>query len=133
MGTLHEDQYTILIISRSILLRIRNVSDRSCRKNQNTRFMFTNYFLENLAVYEIVWNNTIQTDRPQMTVQYGACAFLHAVYLTLQVHTQNTYACCFSTATIVTRTRFNITLYLHFLSCYYLLDEEKICTCVDLE
>jgi len=26
-STLHEDQYTLLIISRAILLRMRNVSD----------------------------------------------------------------------------------------------------------
>jgi len=27
---LHEDQHTFLIISRSILLRMRNVSDKCC-------------------------------------------------------------------------------------------------------
>ena len=31
-GTLHEDQYTLLIISRSVLLRMRNVSGESCKK-----------------------------------------------------------------------------------------------------
>jgi hypothetical protein len=30
-GTLHEYQYTVLIISRSFLLRMRTVSGRSCR------------------------------------------------------------------------------------------------------
>jgi len=40
--------------------------------------MFTNFFRENLAVYEIAWNNTVQPDRPQMTVKYGAWAFLYA-------------------------------------------------------
>jgi len=39
-GTLHADQYTCLIIPRSFLLRIRNVSDKDCRGNQNTHFMF---------------------------------------------------------------------------------------------
>jgi len=34
--TLHEDQYTFLIISRSVLLRMSNVSDRICRGNQKT-------------------------------------------------------------------------------------------------
>ena len=38
-GTLHEDQYTFLIISRSVLLRKRNVSDKSFRENQNTHVM----------------------------------------------------------------------------------------------
>ena len=36
-GTLHEDRYTVLIVSLSVLLRMRNVSDKSCRENQNTR------------------------------------------------------------------------------------------------
>jgi len=36
MGTLRDDRYTFLIVSRSILIRMRNVSDKSCRENQNT-------------------------------------------------------------------------------------------------
>jgi hypothetical protein len=39
-STLHEDQYTFLIISRSVL---RNFSDQSCRENQNS-FTFNNVF-----------------------------------------------------------------------------------------
>jgi len=35
-GTLHEDLFTLMIISDSVLLRMRNVSDKSCRENQNT-------------------------------------------------------------------------------------------------
>jgi len=37
---LHEDHWTFLIISRLFLLRMRNVSDKSCRGNQNTHFVF---------------------------------------------------------------------------------------------
>ena len=33
-GTLHEDQYIFFTISRSFLLRMRNVSCKSCRENQ---------------------------------------------------------------------------------------------------
>jgi len=29
--------------SRSVLLRMRNVSDKSCRENQNTHFVFSNF------------------------------------------------------------------------------------------
>jgi hypothetical protein len=43
-GTLHEDQHTFMIISRSVLLRGRNVSDKSCTENQNTHFMFSKFF-----------------------------------------------------------------------------------------
>jgi len=34
-GTLHEDQYTCVIISASFLLKMRNISDKMCRENQN--------------------------------------------------------------------------------------------------
>ena len=50
--------------------------------------------------------------------QYEACA-LHAGYLRLQIHTLrlgNTH--CFSTATMVARTRLNVNLYVHCLSYY---------------
>ena len=52
-GTLHEDQYTFLIICRSVLLRMRNVSDKS-RVNR--------------AICEIIWKNTVQPDRAQITI-----------------------------------------------------------------
>jgi hypothetical protein len=45
-GTLLEDQYTFFIISRTFLLRKRNVSDKSCRENQNTHFVFRSFFLK---------------------------------------------------------------------------------------
>jgi len=38
-GTLHEDRHTFLITSRSGLLSMRNISDKSCIENQNTHFM----------------------------------------------------------------------------------------------
>jgi hypothetical protein len=39
------------IISRSVLLRNKNISDKSCRETRNTHFLFNNFFfLENLAV-----------------------------------------------------------------------------------
>jgi hypothetical protein len=57
-----------LIISRSFLLRMRNVSDRSYRENEGTYFMFNNFFNKNHAADEIVWENIVQPDRPQMTV-----------------------------------------------------------------
>jgi hypothetical protein len=35
------------------------------------------FFSENLTVFQIMWKNMVQPDRPQMIIQYGACA-LHA-------------------------------------------------------
>jgi hypothetical protein len=38
-GTLHEDQHTFFMISRSVLHGMRNVSDKNCTENQNTHFI----------------------------------------------------------------------------------------------
>jgi hypothetical protein len=48
---------------------MRNVSDKSCRENQNTRFVFSNFFFfENRTVCEIKWKNIVDRGRPQMTM-----------------------------------------------------------------
>jgi hypothetical protein len=52
-------QYTFLIISRSILRRMRNFSDKICRENQNAHFGLRNYFPENPAFCEIMWKNIV--------------------------------------------------------------------------
>ena len=54
-----------------------NVLDKSCRENQNTHFMFNNFFFENRAVYDIMSKNMVESEGPQMTSQYGAYP-LHA-------------------------------------------------------
>ena len=51
-------------------------------------FMFYNLFYENRVVCEIMWKNTAEPDRRQITIQYGACA-LHGGYLKLPKHSQN--------------------------------------------
>jgi hypothetical protein len=33
-----------------------------------THFKFNNFFSENRAVYEIMWENMVQPDRPQMAI-----------------------------------------------------------------
>ena len=69
MGTLHEDQYAFLIISRPVLLGMKCVSFKSYRENQNTQFVFNNFYsFENHAGYEITWKNIIEPERPQMTI-----------------------------------------------------------------
>ena len=75
-GTLYEDYY-IFLISRSFLPRMRNVSGKSCRENQNTRFVFNNFcfFFENHAVYEVTWKNIAELDghRCQYNNAHGLC------------------------------------------------------------
>jgi hypothetical protein len=54
---------------------MRNFSDKYCRKNQNTHICSIRFFSQNIAIYETAWKNVVEPERPQMTIQYGACAF----------------------------------------------------------
>jgi len=70
-GTLQEDQHTFFFyLSRSILLRMRNVSDRNCRENQNAHFVSSNFFFsfEYRAVDDVMWKNSEEPGRPQTTI-----------------------------------------------------------------
>jgi len=51
-GTLHEDQYTVFIISHSVL-GMRNVSDKFVEKIKTHILCSTPFFVENRAVYEL--------------------------------------------------------------------------------
>jgi len=67
-GTLHEDQYIFCITSHSFHLKMRNVSDKSCRENQITHFIFGNLFLKNLDIMRKCGKNIVERDRPQMEI-----------------------------------------------------------------
>ena len=69
MGILHEDLCAFMIVFQWILLRMRNMSDKSCRENQDTYFMFSNLLSENHAIYKIMWKNMVVLYRPQTTIQ----------------------------------------------------------------
>ena len=59
-----KDLCTSVIASRFIILRMRNVSDKSCREIQNTHFTFGNFFFPRKSViYEIKWKNMVGPDR----------------------------------------------------------------------
>ena len=61
------------MISCSVLLRLKNVADRSCRENQNTHFVFSNFFLESRAVYGLMWKKKVERDRPHDSMAYAYC------------------------------------------------------------
>jgi hypothetical protein len=64
MGTFHE---VVSTFKTSVgVLRMKNFSGKICRENQNTHFMFSTFFPENRAVYEIMWKNVVHSDTPQM-------------------------------------------------------------------
>ena len=69
MGTLHEDKFTFLIISRPILFTMRHVSDENCTENQNTHYILNNFLSESRTVYEIMWKNIVQPGRLKMTIR----------------------------------------------------------------
>jgi len=85
MGTLHEDLSTFMVISCWIILRIRNVSDKSFRENQNSHFIFNNFFWKSCCLWDNV-ENIVELERPQITVW---CMCISHWYLRLQTHTFN--------------------------------------------
>ena len=85
-GTSHEDVRTFVVLSRLFLLKMRNVSDESCRENQNTHFMFNSIFPKIVPFTK--YCGKVLYSRAGHRWQYGA---LHAGYLRLQTH-------CFSNA-----------------------------------
>jgi hypothetical protein len=93
---------------------MRNVSKKTCRENQNTHFVFSNFCPKNRTVYEIRWKYFEEPVRPQMTVRRSrfACSITKATD-TLRIC--NTY--CFFTAKIVIGWRLNFTLYEHCRPC----------------
>jgi hypothetical protein len=56
-----------MIISHSVLLRMRNVSEKGV-ENINIWILSSIIFsLENSTLYEIMWKNKVEPGRPQMT------------------------------------------------------------------
>ena len=58
----HADIFTFMIISLWILLRMRNISNKSCSENQNTRFMFSNLFSGSRAETTVFNQSTLRNN-----------------------------------------------------------------------
>ena len=108
-GTLHDNLCTFMKIS-CLVLRIRNIWDKSCRENPNTHFMFNNLFLENYAIYVEKCGRARQgTDDSIVWCMWFVCWKTKGTY---------TYSeCVISSATMVVWRHFSVTLYAHCLSC----------------
>jgi len=52
MATLHKDLRTFMT-SRYVLLTMSNVSDISCKENQNAHFMFKNLFWKSCCLQDV--------------------------------------------------------------------------------
>jgi hypothetical protein len=112
---LHEDRCSLLILSRSVIRRMRSVSDKICRGNQHTPMFSNSSPSSPLRKSCRLWDNMdiVESGKPQLTVwrMCFACC-VHSQYVI-----RNTS--CFSPATVVARTRLNDRLYVHCLSCYF--------------
>jgi hypothetical protein len=91
MDILHEDKYTFSIISRSLLPRIKNVSDKNRRETQLTHILFlvTLFFSKLCRLWDKV-ENIVELGRQQMTIwrMRIACWIIkatniHSEYVTL--------------------------------------------------
>jgi hypothetical protein len=57
-----------LALSRSVLLEMRNVSNKTCRDNQNTHLISMNIFLKSCRLWER-WKYFVKPGRPQMRIR----------------------------------------------------------------
>jgi hypothetical protein len=74
-GTLHEDKYTFSIISRLVFLRMKNISDKSCRDTRSTHVKFSNVFLRKSC---LLWDNVEKYCRAGQTTD-GSMANVHCM------------------------------------------------------
>ena len=69
-GTFHEDLYTFRIISLPFPLRTINVLDKRVVEKIKTHFVFRNtFFFKYTDVYDIMWETSLERDRPQITTR----------------------------------------------------------------
>ena len=59
----------IFITTHSVLLRMRNVSNKSCRGNQNTHFVLNNFFSNIVPLWDNLEKNNVEWGRPQMRIR----------------------------------------------------------------
>ena len=128
-----------MTISRCILLRMKNVLDKRCRENQNTHYMFSNFFQKSRRLWDNVekcggvreTTNENKIWRMRVAKQHASprtCSRPRARAPTrtppllfprarARAHPhRHKYTYCLSTARIPSRTHLDITLYIHCLS-----------------
>jgi len=82
MSTSHENQYTFMILSHSLLLKMKNVIDKIVEKIKTHILLCSiNFILKNNAIYEIMWKNIVEPDMSQVAIwhMHFTCWILKAV------------------------------------------------------
>ena len=87
---------------------MKNVSDKSCRENQNTHFMSNNSFFSKMN-YKIMWKNIVEAERQPMIVWRMNCM----LYTQGCRHTLRICNIRFPTAKMVAWKRLHGTLNVH--------------------
>jgi len=87
MASLHEDQLTFMIISRSVL-RMKKFPTKVAEKIKTHILCSMKLFENSCYLCDNLEKNMVKLDRPQMSVQHGACA-LHAGNLRLRTEIHN--------------------------------------------
>ena len=110
-----EDQCTFLIISRLVLLRMRNVSDKSCRSDQNTHFCSITPPPQSKKIL-LLWGNVGKYCRVRQATDDSVAHVQFMLYTWGYKYTLIYSTYCFSTGTVVALMRLSVTLHIHFLS-----------------
>jgi hypothetical protein len=77
-----------------------NVSDKVVEEIKTQ--IFAHFFIKNRAVCGKMWENMVQPDGPEMTIQYGEWAVLTGEIMHECRHTLKTFSTCgYSTAAMV--------------------------------
>jgi len=85
-GILHEDQYTIMI-SLSVLLRMKNISENNCRANRQTHFMLSKFFQK----YFCLWDTWKHSTARQIIYDHITRRLLFASWITKATNKQLEY------------------------------------------
>ena len=109
-------QYTSLTISRSILLRMTLLQVKVVDKIETHIVGPIIFLFENRAVYEIMWINIAQPDRPQMTIwrMRIACWIPKAT----NTHSEYVTLTAFPLQQWLHESASTLRLYVHFLPCF---------------
>ena len=96
--TFHEHLRTFMIICRSIVPRMRNVSSKVLEQIKTHTIYSITLFPESRAVYELMWKTMVEPHRTQLTKKNGfACRITKAT----ETHSEHVILITFP----VTRTR----------------------------
>jgi hypothetical protein len=111
-GTLHKDVFTLMIISRWILLRMRNVLNTNCREKSKTHILLTITFLRKSRGSEIMWEKLVETEGPQTMWQMRfTCWISKPTCAQARTHTQKYVTLiAFCTAIVVSGTYLGVTV-----------------------